>query len=106
MPETRLITILPMRTRHHIGKMGLERHGYKSRERAIQYGNSNDHYAMLQLYGGFEGVTNIVQQIPDLSPKELGMFPFQHEKNTMHLRISNKREMNYFPFVNLSLSIS
>lgn len=40
-------------------------------QRVIQYGTENDYIAMLQLYGGFENVAEIIKRIPDLSPKDL-----------------------------------
>lgn len=40
-------------------------------QRVIQYGVKTDYYAMLQLYGGFDAVAEIVRKIPDLSPKDL-----------------------------------
>lgn len=40
-------------------------------ERVIERGNINDYYAMLQQYGGFENVREIVKQIPKLSPIDM-----------------------------------
>lgn len=40
-------------------------------QRVIQYGTENDYIAMLQLYGGFENVAEIIKRITDLSPKDL-----------------------------------
>lgn len=40
-------------------------------ERVIERGNINDYYAMLQQYGGFENVREIVKQIPKLSPMDM-----------------------------------
>ncbi len=40
-------------------------------ERVIERGNMSDYYAMLQQYGGFENVREIVKQIPKLSSMDM-----------------------------------
>ena len=40
-------------------------------QRVIQFGDKNDYYAMLQMYGGFDGVSKIVKKLPELSQKDL-----------------------------------
>lgn len=40
-------------------------------QRVIQYGKDSDYYAILQMYGGFEGVAPIVKEIACLSDKDL-----------------------------------
>ena len=50
-------------------------------QRIIQYGNENDYYAALQLYGGFEKVSKIVKIIPSLSEKDLNWACFLFKIN-------------------------
>ena len=61
-------------------------------QRVIQYGDRNDYYAMLQLYGGFEGVSKIVKNIPELSPKDLNwacfIFNIKKEETLCYIRKS------------------
>ena len=39
-------------------------------ERVLMYGRENDYYAMLQLYGGFDKIAEIVKTIPELPARE------------------------------------
>lgn len=40
-------------------------------QRVIERGRKEDYYAMLQMYGGFEGVREIVKKIPYLTKKDM-----------------------------------
>ena len=69
-------------------------------QRVIQYGNAKDYYAMLQMYGGFDGVREIVKRIPELSPKDLNwacfMFDLKKEETLCYTRKSSRRQLlNY-----------
>lgn len=65
-------------------------------QRVIQYGDRNDYYAMLQMYGGFEGVSKIVKKIPELSPKDLNwacfIFNIKKEDTLCYTRKSLRKK--------------
>lgn len=68
-------------------------------QRVIQYGDVNDYYAMLQLYGGFQNVAEIVKKIPVLSPKDLNwacfLFKIKKEDTLCYTRkYSGKKLFN------------
>lgn len=65
-------------------------------QRVIQYGDVNDYYAMLQLYGGFQNVAEIVKKIPVLSPKDLNwacfLFIIKKEDTLCYKRAVRKNQ--------------
>lgn len=65
--------------------------------RVIQYGNTDDYYAMMQLYGGFDNVRKIVRQIPYLSPKDLNwacfVFHIKKEDTLCYTRKSSRARL-------------
>ena len=66
-------------------------------QRVIQYGNNDDYYAMLQKYGGFEGVREIVKEIPELSPRDLNwacfLFNLKKEETKCFTRKSSRAKL-------------
>lgn len=50
-------------------------------ERVLLYGLESDYVAMLQLYGGFENVGNIVKKIPHLPKREANWARFLFHLN-------------------------
>ena len=69
-------------------------------QRVIQYGDTQDYYAMLQIYGGFEGVKEIVKEIPELNPRDLNwacfLFNLKKEETKCYTRKSSRKELlNY-----------
>lgn len=65
-------------------------------QRVLQYGDKNDYYAILQMYGGFEGVAEIVKQVPTLSPKDLNWACFLfHVKEEETLCFQKKSYTNW-----------
>ena len=65
-------------------------------QRVIQYGEANDYYALLQMYGGFEKTAEIVRRIPSLSGKDLNwacfLFNLKKEEMECYRRKSLRRE--------------
>lgn len=65
-------------------------------QRVIQYGDFDDYYAMLQMYGGFEGVAEIAKKIPELSPKDLNwacfLFKIKEEDTLCYMRKTSGRK--------------
>ena len=66
-------------------------------QRVIQYGDKNDYYAMLQLYGGFDKVRQIITKIPELSPKDLNwacfLFNVNKERTLCYMRKSSRQKL-------------
>lgn len=66
-------------------------------QRVIQYGDKNDYYAMLQLYGGFDNVAEIVKRIPSLSDKDLNwacfLFHIKEEDTLCYTRKSLRKKL-------------
>ena len=69
-------------------------------KRVLEYGRKEDYYAMLQLYGGFEKVGEIVMRIPVLNPKEAEwgrrLFNLDKEKMLCYKRQRSKNRLIIF----------
>ena len=66
-------------------------------QRVIQYGLTNDYYAILQMYGGYEGCGEILKHITSLSPKDLNwaciLFNVKKEDTLCYIRKSSRARL-------------
>lgn len=76
--------------------MGLAEDGRQGRPESHTVGDVNDYYAMLQLYGGFQNVAEIVKKIPVLSPRDLNwacfLFKIKKEDTLCYKRAVRKNQ--------------
>ena len=65
--------------------------------RVLESGLEDDYYAMLQMYGGFEGVKEIVKKIPYLGPRERSwacvLFDLKKEELWSFTRIQLRKKL-------------
>jgi hypothetical protein len=66
--------------------------------RVIESGRKNDYYAMLQLYGGYYKVREIVKEIPKLSHKDMNwvctLFNLKKEDLKCYTRMLSRKKLS------------